>query len=519
MPLPAEGSPWPPKQMAPHYADMAEADVWYTGDKRALAEYYGRELKRDRKTGSLADRLWAQPVDLTQPERRVHVPIAGDIASASTDLLFSEAPTVRFENTTTQTRFDQLSEDGGLHMRLLEAAELGAALGDSYLTTVWDKDVVPDRPILTSWAGDMAIPTIRYGRLLSVVFWRELERTGDTVVRLLERHAVEQGVGFIEYGLYQGTTSSLGRRVPFTEHDDAAHIDALVDDHDRQLTGINQLTATHIPNARPNRKHRGHLGRSDFAAVYDEFDALDQVMTSWMRDIRLGQGRAVVPSGALQNLGEGRGSFFDVHREIYDELSMPPRTGEGLTVMQFGIRVEEHERTSDHLLATIARSCGYSPSTFGLAEEGAGGRTATEVTDRKSRSISSSSRKGMYWKTAIRRISQAWLALDAVHFKGGGDPSAAPTVELAPPETPSEETTARTLQMLESAGAISRYLMVSKQHPEWTESEIAEEVDRINADRGSEADPWASASTLAGNQLDADADDGQGEEPDPPEDE
>ena len=511
MPLPADGSPWPPKKLADVYDDMREADVWYTGNKKALAEYYGREVRRDRNAGSLADRLWAQPRGLDEPERRIHVPIAGDIATASADLVFGEAPTIRTEHAATQARLDWLVEEAAVHMRLLESAELTAALGDGYLTTVWDKDAVPDRPILTSWAGDMAIPTIRYGRLIEVTFWREVDRDGSKVIRYLERHAVESGAGMIEYALFEGTDTNLGRRIDLGGHDDTRHLVATVDSDDRQATGIPYLTATHIPNVRPNREHRGHLGRSEYAApAYDEMDALDQTVTSWMRDIRLGQGRAVVPAGALTDLGEGRGSHFDVSREIYDELSLPPNPngGEGLTVMQFAIRDEAHRRTADFFLASVARSCGYSPSTFGVADEG-GERTATEVVDRKSRSISSSNRKGMYWKASLRRSLQSFLALDAAHFNGTGDPTQALTIELAPPEQPSAESMARTIQMLDAAGAISDYTKVQMQHPTWTEPEILEEVDRIQQERTTEADPWMGASEgLAGNRFDEPGGDG-----------
>jgi hypothetical protein len=500
------------------YADMAEADVWYVGDKRALAEYYGRAVQRDRP--SLQNRLWAQGRALDEPERRIHVPVAGDIASASADLLFSEAPIIRVDDEPTQKRLDWLLEEAAVHMRFLESAELTAALGDGYLTAVWDRDAVPDRPILTSWAGDMAIPTIRHGRLLEVTFWREVTRDGAKVLRYLERHAVEASVGFIEYALFEGTPENLGRRIDLGAHDDTAHLVALTDSSDRQATGIPYLTATHVPNVRPNRKHRGHLGRSDYAApVYDEMDALDQTVTSWMREFRLGQGRAVVPSGALEDLGEGKGSYFDVAREIYDELSMPPKTGEGLTVIQFAIRVEEHRGTADHWLASIARSCGYSPSTFGVADE-AGERTATEVVDRKSRSISSSSRKGMYWKPSIRRILQAMLALDARHFNGTGDPTKPITVELAPPEQPSMESVARTVQMLDAAGAISDYMKVKMRHPTWREPDILEEVDRIQRERTTEADPFAEVGhSLAGNRLDDGQGDGAPPAEDPPADE
>ncbi|MFY7069593.1 hypothetical protein ACOQFV_27360 [Nocardiopsis changdeensis] len=514
MPLPDENTPWPPKNLVDAYDDMRQADVWYTGDKYQLAEYYGTLVKRDRDRPSVQAYLWAQSRRLDEPERRVHVPVAGDIAAASAGLLASEAPTIRFENAQAQTRFDQLAEDGGLHMRLLEGLELCAALGDCYLATVWDREAVPDRALLTVWPGDMAIPTIRYGRLIEVTFWRELSREGDVVLRLLERHAVEDGAGLIEYGLYEGTTANLGTRRPFNRHPDAAHLDALTDDQGRQLTGIGMLTATHIPNIRPNRRDRGYLGRSDYAApVWDEMDAIDQTMTSWMRDIRLGKGRIAVPAGVLESLGEGQGSYFDLDREVYDEINVDPKApGFGITVAQFQIRHEEHRATKDDLLATIARSCGYSPSTFGLAEQGE--RTATEVVDRKEASMTTTERKGMYVKTALRRISQAWLALDAAQFDSGVDVLDPPTVEMAPAERPSRESEARSIQMLRAAEAISTWLVVKRQHPEWTDTEVQEEAARIERERAAvtDADPWMGAAEgLAANRLEDNED--QGDEP------
>jgi hypothetical protein len=471
--------------MAPVYDEMREADVWYVGDKRALAEYYGRAVQRERDRPSLQDRLWAAPRDLSQPERRVHVPAAGDIASASADLVLGAPPVLTVADATTQARLDAIVDGGGLHMRLLESAETTSALGDGYLALAWDRAVAP-WPMVVAHAGDTAIPVFRYGRLVEVVFWRELVRDGAAVVRLLERHVA----GFIEYGLFVGTSTSLGRRVPLTEHADAAPLADLVDAEGRQATGIDLLTATHIPNMRPNRRHRSYHGRSDFAApVYDLFDSLDQVYTSWMRDVRLGRGRMVVPAGALQDLGDGKGSHFDLDREVFDEINLPPSaSGERITVAQFDIRVDEHQRTAADLLTRIAQSCGYSASTFGLDESG-GQMTATEVDDRRTRSTSTRARKVGYWSPAIRRIVHALLALDAAQFNSGIVPEV-PTVEFPPPHTPSEETTARTLQMLAAAEAVSIDTRVRMLHPEWDDTAVAEEVARIRADQAPPVDPF-----------------------------
>lgn len=520
MPLPAPDSPWPPPQIVPVYDGMVEADVWYEGDVARLAEFYG---SRARTVGGAAerDRLWAQGRDLTEPERRVHVPLAGDIAGTSADLLFAEPPTFTIEAdpgaaegepatgtrstlSRTQDRLDELVEDGGVHMRLLEGAEYAAAHGDGYLSLAWDADLVK-RPILVPRTGDTAIPVFRFGRLVEVTFWRELSREGDTIVRLLERHAVEQGAGLIEYGLFQGTSANLGHRVPFSEHPDAAYLDRTTSGTGRQLTGIPYLTATHIPNMRPHRRLRGAHGRSDFAApVYGLFDSVDRVMWSWLRDIRLAAGRVFVPPEYLTDLGPGEGAEFDAGREVYEQLNMPPGSsdGGGLTINQFDIRVDEHQRSMESFVRQAVHSAGYSPQTFGL--DGDAAVTATEVTARQRRSMTTRGRKWMYCKPALRRILQAMLALDRAVFKTPGVEDFMPAVEIAPAVSPEPETQARTLQMLDAAGAISTYLKVSTLHPEWSESEIAEEVERIRADQaaGAPIDPYRSLDGLAGQDPD-----------------
>src|SRR5205085_1548181 len=103
-----------------------------------------------------------------------------------------------------------------------------------------------------------------------------------------------------------------------------------LEDGNRKPTGIDKLTASYVPNMRPNRRYRGlDLGRSDYQGVEDLLDALDETWTSWMRDLRLGRGRLVVPEAYLQSLGRGQGADFDADREVYAALEMPPTGASG----------------------------------------------------------------------------------------------------------------------------------------------------------------------------------------------
>lgn len=480
MPLPAANSPWPPAPMADVYADYVEADAWYSGDKTRLAQVYGTRsaVSRDDWQQHVA-RLWAQARDLSRHETRLHIPLAGDIASTSADLLFGDPPDITVENTATQDRLNEIVDEGGIHMRLLEALEVCAALGDVYLKVAWDEDVAK-RPITAVEHGDAAIPVFRWGRLVEVTFWRELERNGDKVVRLLEHHEP----GWISYAVFDGNQLNLGTPVPLAAREDARDYDRITDDGGRQATGTDLLTATHIPNIRPNRKHRGQpFGRSDYAApCYDLFDALDQTWTSWMRDLRLARARLMIPRGYLDDLGPGQGAEFDAEREVWEELNMDPTQGGGITINQFAIRVAEHSATAQAIVEQAVRSAGYSAQTFGLQGDQSS-VTATEVTAKRQRSYVTRDRKIQYVIPALRRHVQALLAIDAALGWSKAE-AEVPMVEFGDAVSEEPRQIAETVELLQRAQAASIETRVRAVHPEWDKTEVDAEVQRIKDEQG-----------------------------------
>lgn len=90
-----------------------------------------------------------------QRDDRLHIPLAADIANTSASLLFSEPPAFTVEDTTPQTRLDELTEAGSVANTLLEAAEVAAALGGVFLRVTWDASLAA-RPLLTAVHADSA---------------------------------------------------------------------------------------------------------------------------------------------------------------------------------------------------------------------------------------------------------------------------------------------------------------------------------------------------------------------------
>lgn len=495
VPLPtATDAPWPPPAAVTLLRDTAEASAWYSGDPAGLSQLYA-PTSAQRRPGS---RLWERgaPTD-GQPDTRVHVPLAADIAQTGADLLFSEdatweIPAAHGEKPdagakAVEEHLVELSADVNLGATLLEAAELAGGLGGVYLLPGWDPSV-SDRPMLSAMAPDRAIPEWRYGHLVAVTFWRELAAQRTTEGRVVWRHLERHEPGLVAHGLYVGSDRHLGARQPLAKHPETAPLAAELDL--RQMIGWDRLLPTYVPNVRPNRRHRGvPVGRSDTAGCEGLMDSLDETMTSWVRDIRIGKARIVVPDEFLDRRGRGQGASFDVDREVFSPLGIDPSHADkaGITPVEFKIRTDDHAKTAMALTEQVIRTAGYSPQTFGMGA-GGGEVTATEVRAREGASLRTTGRKQRYWSPALAHAGEALLAIDRGVFSAQVEPMR-PRVRFGEVVGDDSMAIAETVNMLNLARAASIETRVRMAQPDLEATEVAAEVERIKAEEGIVDDP------------------------------
>ncbi|MFD3520423.1 hypothetical protein [Streptomyces sp. NPDC058653] len=524
MPLPPSGNTsWPPPQLEIPHADMDMWQAWYSGNTDHLAAVY--EVDKRRAGGEELRMFWGRQPSPGQQAAKLHVPVGADIAEMSANLLWADVPAVTVDKDstdavtakTTQAQIGRYLDDRG-HAKMREAAEATAGLSNVYLRAVWDTTLRP-RPWTDVLPATAVIPEWRWGFLAAAIVWRELPPLTDQskVWRLLEYHTP----GTIEYGLYEGGVGVLGTRADsLAAHPDTEYLAERADDQGRQATGINRLLITHLPNVLPNRTWDGipgtaPLGRSDFAGVEPMMDALDESWTSWMRDLRLGKAKLVVPQSMLDTDGPGTGARFDLDKELLVALSglLGAETmKDSISEIQFKIRVEEHEATCKALRRQILSSAGYSAQSFG--EEGNVAVTATEAVARKEESLATRGTKLLYTRPALIEHLTTLMMVDVRHCGAKGvDPAAELTASWPQAVQPDQEATARTLSLLDSAGAISTFMKVKMRSPELDDPEVMEEVERIREDRSSAVpagDPFNTGGGVADDE-DPDTEDGDEE--------
>lgn len=537
MPLPLPNTRFPNDEWALAFAQYDSNNAWYSDDPLAIQRIYahsgnpasgasrgdadwthynkGDGTRRRGGIRGMFSSMWHGKVVPNDEHRtRLHAPVASNLATLSADLLTAEPITFRLVDAEGKTmkgkaqdRLDLIGNGAATHRTLSNAAEIVAGIGAVVLTANWDRSN-SDAPWLDFVACDAAIPEFIGKRLVAVNLYTMHVDEAAGVINKVYVHIERHEVGLITHALYRasidvGDWGALGELVPLDTLEATQHLPQIPGSRFGALfgtielpTGITTLTASWWKNL-PTKAFRKNgklsvIGRADFEGVEELLDAVDEVWSSWMRDIKIARARLIVPESFVDVQGAGMGGAFDDAREILTPLNFVTlKDGETITAQQFEIRYQEHAGTLAALTREITQKAGYSMSTYGDGET-ATSKTATEVVDRTTLTERTRDKKFLYAEEALAPIMTALMEIDAVHYGGQTIPKTATLkIEITELSQIDPEKEARVFQYLRTAMAASTDTLVRAQHPDWDETQISVEVERIREENnlGSEADP------------------------------
>ena len=471
-----ENMAWPPMDLERH--KMREHSAWYSGEAEVLSNFYYDSKLQDFLSFNYSscnnNKFWARQIK-NQSNFFIHIPIANDIAETSSSFLFGKTPIIRFDSNASdmdqaQKDLDDMLTKSGFFSKIVEGAEVASAMGGVFVKEAWDSDL-SEEPIPMIVQCEQSFPKFKFGKLVSVTFMYELAVVGSAVYRLGE----DVQKGKIINTLYQGTADTLGIIVPLTDCDAAIGIEA-------EVVTPDILTAQYIPNLLPNRLNRqSSSGRSDYQGIETLMDALDETFSDWMVDVQIARGKLHVPTGYIKGMSDGDGKF-NLDKVMYEEMEVDPmNVPDPITATQFAIRADEFEKTTLNLMDRIITSAGYSPQSFGLNIQGrAESGTALNIRERKS--FSTTLKKQSYWEEALKNIVKSMLLIKNAYL--GGKFTCELDVNVAFSESIANNSmeVATCIKTLSDASAISTDTKVRMQHPEWTDTQVDEEIERINND-------------------------------------
>lgn len=472
-------TPWPPEEYEDVLMKMKEWAAWYSGDSQRLLNFYTGRLGGTRFDAS--GRFW-QKLEEQERAEKIHLPLASDIAKFSAGLLFSDNPRFVVEEADiknpdtdavkTQERLREIVDKNNTYSSLVEAAESASALGGSYLKINWDKDIA-DVPLLRVAQADSAIPKFRYGYLIAVTFHKTVADTGGAIYRHLEIHSK----GVIENKLFKGTSNDLGKEIPLTELEETKDLPSRIE------TGIDDILVRYIPNDLPNRMWRDKpLGNSDLQGLEGLLDSLDEVYTSWMREIRLSKAEKVVPeSWLVYNDNSNKLEYRD--KMTYTGLNVPSDEMNKPELIQPQLRNKSYAETAMHLIERIVSSAGYAPQSFGInIKQRAESGTALRVRER--RSLKTKAKKESYFRQPLEEILRLILEVDNRYFNSNINPEYKIRVEFADTIQDDPSEISESIRNIEQAQAMSIEQKVRYLHPSWSDSEIMREVEKIREEKG-----------------------------------
>ncbi|WP_068166490.1 phage portal protein [Rhodococcus phenolicus] len=521
------GVAWPPPELAKVTARVDECRVWWEGNPEKLDTFYGATGRTSpsgqpqRGFRAAWDAFWGKNNTGTgEAPRRLHAPIAADIAQLSAACLFSKPPTILAaddEADDVQVRVDDLYNVPRFHSGLYTAGEKASALTGVYGRVAWD-DKIQQGTWIEWIAPDCAIPTWSRGRLRAVTFFTELESDDDRVVwRHLERYEM----GRIVHELYKGTADNLGRLETLKAHEATEDIPVQLgsDGFSYVDLGIpDMLAVDYVPNKLPNPEWDNdpklcNLGGSDIAPdIIPLYHQIDRVYSSLMRDVRLSAMKVFASASILQNRGPGSGLLLPEEQEMFTQLGqMMAKEGDMESIFQPyqpAMRVLEHDQAGEILVREVLRRTGYSPVSFGMSDEVA--QTATEAVGKKEWTVITTEGKARYFGTAIQHLTTAALRIDKVKFPKLGVELHEPLdVDWPPFAQESDLSRAQTVQAWETGRSASTRTKVRYLHQDWTEEQIDDEVELIDEANMVETPPFFGSDTAPVDQGDNEKPEGE----------
>ena len=480
-------SEFPPKAWEYWMYKYDEYAAWYSGEPNNLLQFYVRSAMFPEVENGL---FWAR-VEREERANIVHLPAAGDVASTSANLLFSESPKFGYdEKAAGGDRIKMFIKENGLLNMLLEGAEISAALSGCFLKLDIEPELVKI-PILSIVTPMQCFPTFWRGRLWEVLFYRVVKyEQGDAVVwRLFENRKRDNGNLVIEYQLYKGTKDKVGSVQAINSIEETKNITL-----EPVSYAMEGLGCVYIPNMRPNRlMPNSSLGINDFSGCISLLDSLDFAWTSWMRDIELGMGQLLVDEDLLEkdvDSTTGDTTKFNKFTKAFLTLNMGQwRMGgenvKPIEIVQFELRVAEHAQTCDTLFKNIVTQCGYAPQSFGYSDEGGMAESGKALRIRERKSLLTREKKARYWTPALTSLFQQMQQMDKVSGLNSG--ASAPQeveIELEDSIVVDASEVSETLRNLDQARAVSIYTKVKMLHPYWKEEDIVAEADLIVKEQG-----------------------------------
>lgn len=265
-----------------------------------------------------------------------------------------------------------------------------------------------------------------------------------------------------------------------------------------QAIGSKDLGCVYLPNTPTNTKYpKLELGESDLEQTHDVLLAADLAFTVYVRELEKTKTRMMIDERMTRKTRDVDGrteTLFDVDEDFFLQLRMPGVTDDKsfTQFIQGAFRDGSYRETMEYFIQKAVSKAGYNPATFNLGNRDVKAAEIWSIQDATTRKIEKKKRLMQRrlesflheYLYLLLKLQSKTLPDDVVISHEFGDPTTMNVANLA-----------STLGALKTSESISVKERVKMLHPDWTETQIDEEVALIyiESDIGEWADPTAVA--------------------------
>lgn len=398
---------------------LLENSTWYSGIEQDIRYFYKKEAPKFYRNGEESESLnyfWAKNNDSNF--RMIHSGFPQLICEKMVDLIVGNGYEVKVEGKNEeelQEELDAILEDNKSNILLSQSIEMESWSGG----TSWKISFNPqisEYPIIEAWQPENYTNRVECGRVIEDIFFTYYEKD-NVKYRLSEMYGVDKTKGaYIDYKLEQlqfdtrGQANVEARWIPTS----LAKLDETKDLQRLDFVGYFRRLSLYKPNKMPNSEFRySSLGESDYAGSYGAFDAVDEIVSTWIQEFRDSKLNRYFPEEYMQS-NNGTSTFpstFKKDHILYSDTPSENVDKQKIMYEQGELRTDKHEKSYKIWVTQILNNAGLSPLTVGITGLESIDASAESQQEREKVSIRTRNKKIELWKEFLQDILKTALEL------------------------------------------------------------------------------------------------------------
>ena len=452
---------WPPQELKYAARKVSRRMAWRITDRDTLKAVSGFDEKVDKHG---------------KPTRRYYVdPLASQLSTAFADFLFSDPPKFVAANDADQESLNRVIAVNDFAAELHRAERVNASEGEVWWRIHVDNQA--EAPLISWVSRQQAIPLFRGTNPVAVAFLTEFKKSDDVVYRHFETHED----GYVYNDLFKGKCDSLGVKVSLDALAETENTVEIWQHNLPMLAGrvVNKLDAD------------VSLGEGIYDEVEDLLFMLNEAVTIGQENTRLTAKKRLFIAGKLTT-PEGE---FDAGDDVISVSQEDDELGADKTppvaAVEYSYDAIPLLQHKEDLINTILSRVGLVPQFVGNNIDGQA-ESGTAIRLRFLPVDLSGEGKGRAWDATIPKLLQLACRVDNLPLSMHGynrpyaDVITPPTFIRGSVLPVDDSETTKNVSLAVTAGVQSQETAIKRLNPEWSDSDVADELARLKAEQALE---------------------------------